>query len=158
MSTRADLLAVAEGLAAEAKAMLAPQPSGIGELHYGPDPAKASELAGSAKVALEAAALAQDIAPAEHTAALKSILYAFGIDWDEAHDPTELAAMAVEHLKRCAKVWKQVAAHKDAHDVLRDFAAAMERDWLAADSEASRRLAARARAALDEAAQLLATE
>lgn len=155
MSTRSDLLAVAEGLAAEARRMFDPDEED-GHL------AGAARLAAAAKTALEAAALAQDDDTSAVVAAMTEVLADAGLDTAGMDDPAKVLARVLDACRGLQKTAQGLTDLADrqalAYGWLRDFAATMERDWLAADSDASRRLAARARAALDEAAQLVEGE
>lgn len=167
MSTRADLLAVAEGLAAAAKnAMrIGEHPSSRpGGPPAGAPPswehsgARAVEAVAAAKLALEAAALADGMPPDEIAAALDGMreqLAAAQLAPVAKLGPIPFLGYVLDLVSDYVAVLMSrdqfIAAHKRLHDL----AEGLERDFTAADSETSRRLAARIHAALEEAAALI---
>lgn len=166
MGTHADLLAAAGTLAAAARgageggAELLPARDGVhGGVQAGPNPAKAAEYALAAKAALEAAALAESIGPGEIAEVLSQIqaeLDAVGL-FPEAMTlaPVDLLKLALEQVQG----WQAEALAGrrliEAYGSLRGTLERMERDFTAADTETSRRQAARIHIALEEAQNLV---
>ena len=145
MSTRADLLKAAADAAAAAASTTGPLAR--------------REHADAAKVALEAAALAEGMPPDEIAAALDGMreqLEAAGLG--KACRELEPAAF-LEYLLGVVGDWRALVASREgyigAFERLRVLCDGLERDFLAGDTETSRRLAARVRAAVDEADHLL---
>lgn len=142
-ATHADLLASAEASAAAAR--------------EAEGPVVRREHAEAAKTALEAAALAQNVGPGEIDKALGEIQ----AELEEAGVLAESMELApAEFLKAtfvAVRHWRQEAAAVNAliaaHDGLRAFLLRLERDFVAGDSETSRRIAARIHTALEEAEQ-----
>jgi hypothetical protein len=146
MPTRDDLLAVAADQAANARAHKA-------------DAASAHAYAAAAKVALEAAALAEDMPPGEIAKALDDIqeLLAEAGVLDEA-----LELGPAEFLKRTFRAllaWRKQALMAQGYVVAYEGVSALldglERDFTTGGTETSLRIAARIRAALDDATATL---
>jgi hypothetical protein len=146
VSTRTDLLTAAEQAAAAAIAE---------DANY---KVRGSETL-NAKTALEAAALAQDIGPGEFAEALGLIqeqleeagVLAESMEMEPA-DFLRRTLAAVVHWRREAIVAEQVTL---AYGALRGLVEGLERDFIAGDSETSRRIAARIRATLDDVDQTI---
>lgn len=157
MGAHTDLIAAADKLAAEAR-QVAEDTGG-----HAARPQRVGEFAAAAKTALEAASLTQTVGPGELAEALGAIqdeLEAAGVLVESIElEPAaflRLTFESVQHWRREATA-AQGLAH--AFERLRDLAAGLERDFTAADTETSRRIAARIHTALEDAGQLLqATE
>jgi len=144
MATRADLLAAAERSAAAAIA-------------DGADwQVRESEIR-NAKTALEAAALVQNIGPGEIEVALGKIqaeLEGAGVLAESMElEPAEFlkrTLAAVVHWRNQVEVGRGIAF---GYGALRTLLELLERDFTAADTETSRRIAARIHRGLEEADQ-----
>lgn len=145
VSTRANLLkAAADAADAAAKAT---------------GPAARIELAQGAKVALEAAALAEGM-PADEIAAavdrLHEQLAAVGLDKAAANlEPAAFLAYLLDLLGDWRALMLSREGFIKAYERLHELGEGLERDFIAGDTETSRRLAARVHSALEEAEQLL---
>jgi len=154
--TQADLLAVAEALAAQAVvAVCPPSPTHDDAPRLPSDHDAAAKYAAAAKVALEAAALVETIRPGEIAQALSAIqdvLEDAGVLVESVElEPAEFLAKtfeSVSHWRREAATVEGMAA---AYGRLRELCVVLERDFTAGDTETSRRLAARVHTALEEA-------
>lgn len=146
MSAYNDLMAIAAGLASAARQAL------------DVDAARAASLAGSAKTALEAANLAQNVGPGQIDAALGAIQ----AELEEAGMLSEAMQFEPEeflkHVLRVVITWRQevvaAAGFEHAYETLKALCAGLERDFTVADTETSRRIAARIHTAREEAEQL----
>lgn len=159
MSARTDLVATADGLAARAREALAVEPARPGEPHLvGGDPVKAGALAAAAKTALEAAALAE-IDPAPIIAALERLEHRVQIGTFETLEiegvagAVDAAALALEHYMREVTVGVAVQhGYVQLRSLLQDLA----RDFDAAASHTSIRIAARIHTGLEDAENAIA--
>lgn len=145
MGTRADLVAVAASSAAAAK--------------DADGPVARREHAEAAKLALEAAALADDLGPGEITAALNALqeeLEAAGVLAESVVlEPIEFLRLTLRAVTTWQREAAEGAAYVQAYVGLRDLCQRLERDFIAGDTETSRRIAARIHTGLDEAAQII---
>lgn len=152
MPTRADLLATAEGLASAARRAV-----GDGGSMTGAD--VAAGYANAAKAALEAAALAEDVGAGEVAEALDKIqdLLAEGGVLDKAIElpPAEF----LEQTFRALLSWREETLNAQgfevAYDRIRELCERLERDFIAGDTDTSRRIAGRIRVTLDEATEIV---
>jgi hypothetical protein len=148
MGTRADLLKVAEWMASSAANNA--QGGGIDN---------ATELVTSAKTALEAAALAENTSAGAIDQALggiQDLLVEAGVLTESMEmDTTEF----MQHTFRALVAWRNetlaAQGYEVGYDLLRDLLEGLERDFIAGDSDVSRRLAARIRARLDDATAVI---
>lgn len=145
MGLRTDLLKTAERLAQHAL--------------EAPTADAARDYAAGAKSALEAAQLADDIGPGAIEAALASIqeLLAEAGVLDEAMElpPAEFLDRAFRSLLAWRREVLAAQGYEVAYDGLSRFAARLERDFLAGDTDTSRRIAGRIRTTLDEVDQII---
>lgn len=153
MGARADLLAAAAGLAENARSAAA-----SGE-HTAPDFTRAAQMATAAKTALEAAALAENTGSGQIDEALSHIQDLLEEAGVLAESMELSTAEFLDRTFRALLAWRGEAlsaqGYEVGYDMLRDLVEGLERDWVAADSDVSRRLAGRARARLDEATAVI---
>lgn len=112
----------------------------------------------TAKVALEAAALVDDVGPGEISQALGALadeIAEAGLIEAALEAPVDYLRYTLVVMRHWRERADELVAYQTAYSRVATLAATLERDFTAADTETSRRLAARIHAALEECAALL---
>ena len=157
-NTRTDLLATAEGLAAAARLELDPDHgSEPREAPSGPE--RAARFASAAKVALEAARLAENTTAGDIDQALDSmhdlLIEAGVLDKAIELEPSEFLRQAFAGMLAWRAEVVSVQGFTVGYDLLRTHLERLERDFVAGGTDTSTRIAGRIRTTLDDATEIV---
>lgn len=145
MGAQADLVAAASASAAAAK--------------DADGPVARREHAEAAKVALEAARLAEDVGPGEIAAALNDLqaeLEAADLLAESLElEPAEVLKVILDAVATWRRAARMAQGYADGYVLLEALLQGLERDFIAGDTDTSRRIAARIKTALDDAANTI---